>query len=175
MFLTVNWDNRTGAVLPDGVEGLIAGALRIGLAGTALLRGAEISVSFVGAPEMQRINGEYRSKDCVTDVLSFPFLTRFEVTALAQSKPVRHINSRERVGRARRGHTATQPLGDIVICFPKAQAQAALYGHSLQRELAFLAVHGLLHLMGHDHEDEEEERLMRAAQAEILSEAGVAR
>ena len=63
-------------------------------------------------------------------------------------------------------------LGDIAISLPRAQAQAAEYGHSLEREMAFLAAHAMLHLMGYDHENEQDERRMRARQREIMDKAG---
>lgn len=69
----------------------------------------------------------------------------------------------------------TVPLGDIVISYPKAKEQAEEYGHSLERELGFLAVHGFLHLLGYDHETAEEEKEMFQRQEEILQQAGLHR
>ncbi|WP_372637734.1 rRNA maturation RNase YbeY, partial [Cohnella sp.] len=66
-------------------------------------------------------------------------------------------------------------LGDIVISVPRAEAQAAEYGHSFERELGFLFVHGFLHLLGYDHGDEEEEKEMFSKQEEVLREAGLVR
>jgi probable rRNA maturation factor len=66
-------------------------------------------------------------------------------------------------------------LGDIIICTEVAQEQAQAYGHSFERETAFLTAHGLLHLLGHDHEDEEQEKVMLAEQEGILNALGVKR
>ncbi len=106
----------------------------------------EISLSFCTATEIQALNKQYREKDSVTDVLSFP--------ALAE----------------------VPTLGDIVICTSRAQEQASELGHSLKRELAFLFVHGLLHLLGYDHEiSEDEERIMFDLQDQILFAASITR
>ena len=68
-----------------------------------------------------------------------------------------------------------EPLGDVVICRTRAKEQAETYGHSLLRELSFLAVHGCLHLLGYDHMTEADERVMREKQTEILDRIGVTR
>ena len=66
-------------------------------------------------------------------------------------------------------------LGDIMICFARAEAQAAEYGHSLKREICFLALHGTLHLLGYDHMDSESEKTMYGIQNEILDDMGIVR
>lgn len=114
----------------------------------------EVSISFVDNHEIRDLNKQYRSKDTETDVLSFP-LMEFEVTE------ENYNNEEEYVQEDRL-------LGDIVISLERAQEQAEEYGHSFERELAFLVVHGVLHLLGMDHEDEEQEREMSKKQEEIL-------
>lgn len=94
---------------------------------------------------IRRLNANWRNKDRATDVLSFPMLENF-------------TNYRNE----------TLLVGDIVISGEKAKEQATHHGHSLRRELSFLFVHGLLHLLGYDHETEAEEAVMRAKQREIL-------
>ncbi len=109
----------------------------------------EISLSFCSAEEIQKLNCQYRAKDYVTDVLSFP------AAIDGVDLPV---------------------LGDIVICAAQAEKQAEELGHSLERELAFLFVHGLLHLLGYDHEvSEDEERIMFDLQDQVLVAANIAR
>ena len=109
----------------------------------------EISLSFCSAAEIQALNLQYRDKDYVTDVLSFP---------------------------AANDGLELPILGDIVICVQRAQEQAEELGHSLTRELAFLFVHGLLHLLGYDHEvSEDEERIMFNLQDQILQAASITR
>jgi len=106
-------------------------------------------IIFIDDDEMHSMNKEYRGIDRTTDVLSF---------ALNDNK---HID------------TVINSLGDIFISIPKMKAQAVDYGHSEKRELSFLTVHGLLHLLGYDHMNEEDEKVMFALQKEILDELGI--
>ncbi|MDR1272287.1 MAG: rRNA maturation RNase YbeY [Clostridiales Family XIII bacterium] len=116
---------------------------------------AEISLSVVTPEEMRELNKTHRGIDESTDVLSFPqFESAGEVRAAAEA------------GRA-------FSLGDIVINTEAAEAQAEDYGHSAEREQAYLFIHGLLHLLGHDHEDEAGKAAMREAEESALSEAGL--
>lgn len=116
------------------------------------VKNACFSIIFVDSNEIQRINKEYRGMDKVTDVISF---------ALEDTKDA--IDNDIRV------------LGDIYICIPRMLEQAEDYGHSIKRELSFLTVHGLLHLLGYDHMNKEEEKVMFALQELILNEAGITR
>lgn len=111
-----------------------------------------LSIIFVGKEEIQKINREYRKKDAVTDVISF---------ALEDNGTIEIPNVRF--------------LGDIYICIPRMQEQKEEYGHSEKRELSFLVVHGLLHLLGYDHMKKEEEKIMFARQEEILESLGITR
>lgn len=108
-------------------------------------RRADVSVRIVDADEIRVLNRDFRHVDAVTDVLTFP---------------------------AWEGETLLSPpddyLGDIAICYPRAVEQAAAFGHSLRRELCFLAVHGALHLCGYDHIEPGDEARMRDKQTEIL-------
>lgn len=114
-------------------------------------KNAIFSIIFVDENEIKRINKEYRKIDKVTDVISF---------ALEDNGT---IANQKRV------------LGDIYICIPRAIEQANEYGHSLKRELSFLTVHGLLHLLGYDHMKKEEETIMFNLQELILNEVGIKR
>jgi len=115
---------------------------------------AEVAVSFVTSEEIQEINHQYRNKDSVTDVISF---------ALEEGEDDFEDPSEIRV------------LGDIIICIERAREQAQDYGHSFERELGFLSLHGLLHLLGYDHMTEEEEKVMFGRQDDILSAYGLTR
>jgi probable rRNA maturation factor len=119
--------------------------------------GSEISISFVSNEKIHEINREYRRKDQPTDVISFAMeeLGEGEVEVIGIDQP--------------------RILGDIIISIPKAKEQAEEYGHSFMRELGFLAVHGFLHLLGYDHETEDEEKEMFSLQREILDEYGLQR
>lgn len=108
----------------------------------------EVSVTFVDNERIRELNSEYRNIDRETDVLSFP------------------------TGDTGEGVT----LGDVVISLEKAKAQAEEYGHSLEREIAFLTVHSVLHLLGYDHETgEEDEKEMFRRQDEIMDKLGITR
>ncbi len=113
---------------------------------------AIFSIVFVDDEEIRRINKEYRGIDRVTDVISFAF---------EDNKDLEYNDIRL--------------LGDIYICIPKMKSQAEEYGHSKKRELSFLTVHGLLHLLGYDHMNEEEEKIMFDLQELILDEANIKR
>ena len=110
----------------------------------------QFNIIFVDADEIQRINREFRKIDKVTDVISF---------ALCDDKDL----------------IQTDELGDIFICLNRAFEQAFDYGHSITREVAFLAVHGYLHLCGYDHMNPDDEKIMFAKQDEILNAAGIER
>ena len=110
-----------------------------------------ISVTFVDNEFIHNINREYRHIDRPTDVISFAFLDGDE--------------NRDKIFQS----DAMVVLGEIYISFDKAREQALAYGHSLDRELKFLFVHGLLHLLGYDHMTKEDEKIMFALQDEILA------
>ena len=110
----------------------------------------ELNIFFCDDETIRSYNREYRGVDRATDVLSFPmfdFVTP-ELPAL---------------------------LGDIVLSVPRAQAQAEEYGHSFEREMCFLAAHAALHLIGYDHENEDERAQMETRQREVLSALGIER
>ena len=116
-----------------------------------------ISVSIVEEKLIQEINRDYRNKDTVTDVISFAFL---------DGEPSLRDNLYK---------DGPIDLGEIYICLNRAIEQAKDYGHSLKRELSFLFLHGLLHLLGYDHMEKEDEIIMFDLQDKILSELGVNR
>lgn len=112
----------------------------------------EISVTFVDNEEIRELNRIYRGKDNVTDVLSFP-----------QYEDPKESND------------PVLLLGDVVICPEIAMVQAEEYGHSDERELVYLFVHSLYHLLGYDHMEEDETALMREREEKILSQMGLER
>jgi len=132
------------------------------------LKDAEVSVVVTGDEEIRALNREYRGIDEPTDVLSFPLAEPGEnASETAPFEPA------ERAGGE--GGLSGPPvhLGDIVISLERARLQAEEYGHSFLRELGFLAVHGALHLLGYDHETEEERRLMRGREEAVLALLGL--
>ena len=116
---------------------------------------AQVSVTIVDADKIRSLNREMRNIDAVTDVLSFPML-EFD-------------GNREMIADDYDLDGDNLMLGDIVICAERAKEQAEEFGHSFLREMAFLTVHSMLHLLGYDHMDEEQEREMFARQEEILN------
>ncbi len=125
--------NKQKAVkVPSGLRILIRRSCHAVLEAEHFEGPAEISVTFVDDAEIHRLNLEYRGKDQATDVLSFP---------LGQDGQY-DVNQ----------ETGAAMLGDVVISMERAVEQAALYGHTLQREVAFLTVHSMFHLLGYDHE-----------------------
>ena len=115
------------------------------------LENVEFNIIFVDSETIHEINRTYRNVDRVTDVISF---------ALEDNKTI-ELDHRL--------------LGDIYICIEKAEEQAKEYGHSFLRELSFLTIHGLLHLLGYDHMEKEEEEIMFRKQEDILNEFGIKR
>jgi len=145
--------NDSGQPLPGDCENSIIAAINGCAAAEDVPDGAEVCVSVVTGEAIRALNAEYRQIDAETDVLSFP-----------QYEP----------GEAP-GDGVPFAYGDIVISVEKALAQARDYGHGLEREIGFLAAHGMLHLMGYDHQTPEEEKVMFGRQEEILSKAGLPR
>ena len=142
--------------IPSGLRILIRRSCNAVLEFEGFEQPAEISVTFVDNAEIQTLNAQYRGKDMPTDVLSFPLGEdgKYDVDQ----------------------DTGACLLGDIVISMEKAMEQAELYGHPLQREVAYLAVHSVLHLLGYDHETSPlEERKMREKEEEVLGELGISR
>ena len=114
---------------------------------------ASCSIIIVDNTFIHKLNKEYRGIDRVTDVISF---------ALEDDKSMVIPDG-------------IRLLGDIYISLDKAKEQSKEYGHSLERELCFLAVHGVYHLLGYDHENEEEAKIMFKKQEEVLMEYGITR
>ncbi|MBO7565028.1 MAG: GTPase Era [Clostridiales bacterium] len=131
--------------------------------------GAEVSVDvrFVGTEGIRRLNAEHREKDAVTDVLSFPVLDMTDGKLSSDLMPYDFSYSEK--GKK------ILPIGDIVICPERARKQSSEYGHSMDREMVFLAVHSLLHLLGFDHENGRDEELMFSKQEEIMVGIGLPR
>lgn len=109
----------------------------------------EVTIVLTDDSHLQRLNREYLGIDAPTDVLSFP---------ATETDP----------------ETGTRYLGDILVSLPRAQAQAEAAGHALEAEVQLLVVHGILHLLGHDHAQPEEKARMWTAQSEILAALGLA-
>ncbi len=138
----------------DDLRGLVAGALRAAFEYEGLEGDAEVSVTFVSDAGIRRFNREYRGIDRATDVLSFPLFEGGDVEDAFDGEEYQ--------------------LGDVVLSLERARAQSELYGHSFEREVAFLCVHSALHLMGYDHErGKSDEQDMRRRQRDIMKILGL--
>ena len=126
-----------------------------------------VDIRLIGADAIRKLNKEQRNKDAVTDVLSFPLLQMDDGKLESDLMPFDF--SYEEEGKK------ILPIGDVVICVERARQQAEKYGHSLEREMCFLAVHSYLHLLGFDHENGKDEDLMFGKQEEILTAIGLSR
>lgn len=114
---------------------------------------AEISVTFVDNEEIRKLNAQYRDKDAETDVLSFPMGSDGEYDTNMD--------------------TGAKILGDVVISVEKAAEQADLYGHGLEREVGYLTVHSVLHLLGYDHMEPLDKVHMREKEENVMRQLGL--
>jgi probable rRNA maturation factor len=125
----------------------------------------EAGINFVSAGEIKTLNKNFRNRDEATDTLSFPFL---ELSPGEAADSVKHRY-------ALNPHTKRVMLGEVYVDPERIRAQAAEYGHGFERELAYIAAHGLLHLFGSDHAAEDEEKRMSALAERITAAAGYRR
>lgn len=134
-------------------EELICTVVKKVLEEEKIVQDVDVYITLTNNEEIHKINKEYRNVDRPTDVLSFPMYEREEIQKL------KITNKSDEVEKI---------LGDIIISIDKVKEQAEEYGHSFERELAYLTTHGCLHLIGYDHMIEEEKNEMRAREEKIL-------
>jgi len=154
--MTLLTDNRTDCDCSQ-YEGLFEAVVKESLKSEGFDENFEVSLSIVDNNEIHAINKQFRHIDRPTDVLSFPQLT---------------FEEGEKAEKNEKGEVI---LGDIIISMERAKEQAAEYGHSVERELAFLTAHSMLHLCGYDHMTEPEEKIMFEKQEKILERLGITR
>ena len=148
-------DRQTEIEITDEILESLEKGINVILEKEAIEIPVEVSISFVENDEIQKLNKEYRKKDQPTDVLSFPLVER---------------------GQLERGQAPFEiPLGDIVVSTAKVMEQAREYGHSYLRELAYLTVHGMFHLLGYDHINQEEKTIMREKEESVLNSINITR
>jgi len=162
MELTLAVNNEAGEPIPDAWIDMLKMILH--KAGTLEgVRGGEVALTFTDDEGIRELNRTYRGIDRPTDVLSFPMREK------SPGEPdIAWPDGDDESGEG-------ELLGDIVISVPRARAQSEEYGHSLEREIGFLFVHGFLHLIGYDHDTEEAEKAMFGRQEQILAEVGLTR
>jgi probable rRNA maturation factor len=122
-------------------------------------------VEFVSEKRIRTLNRDFRNIDKVTDVLSFPTLDGIRGQVVSKKNFPLDITDDGKIF-----------IGSIAVCIKQAKRQAEEYGHSFEREVGFLTAHSVLHLLGYDHEDDEESRLeMRAKEEKALGALGLTR
>ena len=118
-----------------------------------------LSIILTTPEHIHEINNEYRDVDRATDVLSFPIFEKEEIDEKIKNQNFEHEDV----------------LGDIIISIEQVEEQAKEYGHSFEREFAYMIVHGFYHLMGYDHIKEEDKIIMREKEEKVLSKLGIRR
>ncbi|MBB3109005.1 putative rRNA maturation factor [Paenibacillus phyllosphaerae] len=165
MSIQLDWSNDQEKVeITESFISTLEKALALAAEAEGIEQG-EVSLTFVTDEEIHSLNREYRGIDRPTDVLSFAIQEStdeeldiiYEVESEDEAIPFEGM------------------LGDIIISTERAVVQAEEYGHSLERELGFLFVHGFLHLIGYDHQDDESEAVMTQKQEAVLSQVGLKR
>ncbi|MFJ7975011.1 rRNA maturation RNase YbeY [Peribacillus sp. NPDC096379] len=156
MTIDIDFLDETNEVSKAAVE-LVGKVIQFAASKEGIEVGSELSVTFVSNERIREINLEYRNKDYATDVISFALeeMGEDEVAIVGDHLP--------------------RVLGDIIISIEKTKEQALEYGHSFDRELGFLALHGFLHLLGYDHMNEADEKEMFSRQTDILEAYGLKR
>lgn len=118
-----------------------------------------MTITFTTPEEIRKINKKYRKIDKATDVLSFPMFEKDELDEKIKNGDFPYEDV----------------LGDVIISIEKVREQAEEYGHSFERELSYMLVHGFYHLMGYDHIEEEDKKIMRPKEEKILNELKITR
>lgn len=118
-----------------------------------------MTITFTTPEEIRKINKKYRKIDRATDVLSFPMFEKAELDEKIKNKDFLYEDV----------------LGDVIISIDRVREQAEEYGHSFERELSYMLVHGFYHLMGYDHIEEEDKKIMRPKEEKILNELKITR
>ena len=117
-----------------------------------------VSITLTIPEDIKSINKKYRNIDKATDVLSFPMFEKDEIDEIIKEQ-----------------YDIEDVLGDLIISIPKVEEQANEYGHSFERELSYMVVHGFYHLMGYDHMVESDKVIMRSKEDEVLNELNITR
>lgn len=154
--IEVNYNNIEE--LPNE-EALIRKVVQAVLENETVKHNVDVYITLTNNEEIHKINKEYRNVDRPTDVLSFPMYEREEIENLKGD----NLSVQEEI------------LGDIIVSIEKVKEQAEEYGHSFERELAYLITHGCLHLLGYDHMIDEEKEIMRKHEELVLEKLGISR
>ena len=163
--MLIEWmEERQGAPEDAETRQLLGRVMEQVLADEGIEMEVMVGVTLVEPERIREINRDFRRVDSVTDVLSFPMIDGM----LAEAAPAALLGCVD-------PESGALELGDLVICPDRAAEQAEEYGHSLQRELGYLCAHGMLHLLGYDHEDEAERAVMRDKEEKALAALALSR
>jgi probable rRNA maturation factor len=155
-------NEQTQIEIPQALENLLGKTVLACLKQEVIRVACEINILLTDDESIRQINSQFRNIDAPTDVLSFPMA---DITK-------GRIND---VGNDSDPNEGLLIIGDIVISAETAKKQSEQYGHTLERELAFLTAHGMYHLLGYDHEDEQDEKEMMEKQETVLDKLGLKR
>ena len=164
--MTIHFECDEGYEYGESYQELITKVIEAALDYEECPYEAEVNVVLTGNEEIHAVNKEFRDIDRHTDVLSFPMIDYDSPSDFDNLEDYMEYFNPE---------TGELILGDIMISLEQAKAQAEEYGHSMEREVAFLTAHSMLHLCGYDHMEEEERLVMEDKQREILEELGITR
>ncbi|MDK2798659.1 MAG: putative rRNA maturation factor [Clostridiales bacterium] len=158
-------NNQQDIVMDEQLQKLIQDAVKAVLEYEDFRQAVEVSVTLVNNDQIKEINKEFRGKDMITDVLSFPILQFDEEQNILKEYNIGDYDYDEDL----------LLLGDIVISLEKAKTQAKEYGHTFEREVGFLTVHSMFHLLGYDHEKESMAKVMRYKEEQVLKKLSLNR
>lgn len=164
MSLWIDWQIDASMEEQEKMNVLFEKAVAAALDAEGVKTAVEVSLSVVSENVIRETNRDFRQIDKVTDVLSFPLIEYYDMTP-AEGVARGDIDP----------DTGEVCLGDVIICYQRAIEQADEFGHSLERELGFLTVHSILHLLGYDHMEPDEEKVMTEKQKAILEGIGLRR
>ncbi|MDR3225227.1 MAG: rRNA maturation RNase YbeY [Clostridiales Family XIII bacterium] len=173
--IEVSYDPDSRELPPDNIIEKMYGAAQT-VCAKHNIEEAEVSLSFVSPKEIRNLNSKHRGIDKTTDVLSFPQYDESnepELSRIGAVVEITDVPSFPKHDESKKQDEEGAPpeiLGDIVICTKQAQEQSEEYGHSQTREFVYLFVHGLLHLLGYDHENDDERKEMREQEEITMGE-----
>ena len=134
-----------------------------------LIEELEVSVSLVSKFFIRAVNKFFRNNNKATDVLSFPTLPLLPKDSETLKQLITRKNNKNEINPV----TTFLPLGDLLVCMPVVKKHAKAYGNSMEREFAYMIVHGMLHLLGYDHIKEQDKKQMRKVEERVLNKLGL--
>lgn len=167
--MTILWEKETEEEIDFDYKGLLERVIAEAVRYEKCPYPCEINITLTDNYGIRKVNQEFRNLDVPTDVLSFPMVD-YETPG-----DFSHLENENAKNCYFNLDTQELLLGDIVISVERAKEQAEEYGHLLEREMAFLTAHSMLHLMGYDHMQEEERKVMEQRQEQILQNTGITR